>query len=229
MRVLVTGATGWLGPYIVSALKERGDDVVGLGRGQSPEGNFDALVHASPEPMAPYLERVTGSAVLLSSGAVVKHGSGYLDGYADTKRAQEAEAIDRGVQIARIFSVLGPGIERHEHLAAAQFLKQAKAGGPVVVRDGAIRSYLHPADVALAVLTILEHGDNAPYDVGGEEAISVANLGGLIAIVASVDCHDAANVALDVYLPDLARLKAIGWRQRYSLDNMIRKCLGIEV
>jgi nucleoside-diphosphate-sugar epimerase len=226
MRVLVTGATGFLGPYLVAALKAANNEVVGLGRGQSPEGNFDALVHASLEPMAHYLAHVQGPSVLLSSGAVVTHGSGYLDGYADTKRIQEVEAFSEGMQIARIFSVLGPGIEKHEHMAASQFLAQAKAGGPVVVKAGAIRSYLYPTDVASAVLTIMELGDGQPYDVGGEEPMNVADLGERIGRAAKVAVYRAEIIgAIDTYLPDLTRLKALGWKQTISTEEAIRRTL----
>jgi dTDP-glucose 4,6-dehydratase len=130
-----------------------------------------------------------------------------------------------GARIARIYSVLGPGIPLDAHYAASSFLSQALAGGPVVVKDGAIRSYLHPKDLATALLTILAHGDGEPYDVGGEEPITVADLGRRIAQQAGVECFMAEPLPTDVYLPDLTRLHRLGWRQTIGLDSMIADTL----
>jgi dTDP-glucose 4,6-dehydratase len=163
---------------------------------------------------------------MASSGAVTHKAADYRDGYVKLKRdaEQEVRRYPRG-QTARIFSVIGPGIPLDAHYAASSFLSQALAGGPVVVKDGAIRSYLHPKDLAAALLTILAHGDGEPYDVGGEERITVADLGRRIAAHAGVACHLAEPLPSDVYLPDLTRLHALGWKQTISTDEAITDTL----
>ena len=224
-RCVVTGGRGFLGPSIVDALRTAGNHVAFVSREQALEGNYDLLVHAAPTPLEPYRGR-SKRTIVLSSGAVTVRGSEYLHGYADEKRALEAEARDCAAQIARIYSVLGPGMMRHRHFAATQFFEQAIAGGPVIFEDNAVRSYLHPKDVASAVLTILERGDIEPYDIGGEEPINVANLGLRIAQAANVFSGGSyLGPVDDVYLPDLARLHALGWRQTIGLDAMIAETL----
>lgn len=228
-RCLVTGGTGWLGPYVVAALEASGNEVVACDRRLQFTGPFDAVVHASPGNLDEVMVRaVEGRHVLLSSGAVVHKPDAYLDGYATAKRqAEDAARAYPNVLTARLYSVLGPGIPLNAHYAASHFLRQAVAGGPVVVRDGAIRSYLHPADVASALLTILAYGDGEPYDVGGEVAIEVAELGKQIAIAAGVACHLAQpEFPKDIYLPNLTRLHRLGWRQTIGLDAMIEQTLA---
>lgn len=230
-RCLVTGAHGFLGPYIVAALEQAGNFVIRPRRGHGWLGGpVQAIIHAAP--YAPPSQK-SGKwpndipILLLSSGAAVKKERTYLDGYGDMKAKSEAaiRTYEYG-KIARIYSVLGPGVTRHKHFAATQFLEQAIAGGPVVVKDGAIRSYLHPKDVASALLTILAHGDHEPYDVGGEEPITVADLGRRIAAQAGVACHMAEPLPQDVYLPDLTRLHALGWKQTLSTDEAIADTLA---
>lgn len=227
-RCVVTGGRGFLGPYIVDALRAAKNHVTFVSREQALEGNYDLLVHAAPVSLEPFLGRARRG-IVLSSGAVTTRGSDYLQGYADDKRTLESDARANGLQIARIFSVIGPGMERHPHFAATQFFAQAKAGGPLIVKDGAVRSYLYPSDVASALLTILASGDREPYDVGGEEIMSVAQLGQRIATAAGVACHMAEPLPSDAYLPDLTRLHGLGWKQTITTNEMIRECLGLEV
>jgi nucleoside-diphosphate-sugar epimerase len=220
-RCVVTGGRGFLGPYIVDALRAAGNHVVFVSRAEALEGNYDLLVHAAPTALEPYLGRCSRM-IVLSSGAVTARGSSYLEGYADEKRILEADARANGAHIARIYSVLGPGVTRHKHFAATQFLEQAIAGGPVIAREAAIRSYLHPADVASALLAILEHGDLEPYDVGGEEVMNVSSLALRIAQQAGVFAQiDYSGASDDRYVPDLSRLHRLGWKQTISTDEAI--------
>lgn len=45
MRAVVTGASGFVGRHVVAALAERGDDVVEVGRGETPPQGADVLFH----------------------------------------------------------------------------------------------------------------------------------------------------------------------------------------
>ena len=230
-RCVVTGSRGWLGPYIVAALEVAGNEVLRPGRGHGWTGQVHAIIHAAPSPLAPVelQERVVREVpiLLLSSGAVTHKAADYRDGYVKLKRdAEENVAGYPRHQIARLFTCLGPGIPLDAHYAASTFLSQAIAGGPVVVHDGAVRSYLHPKDVASALLTILAHGDGEPYDVGGETGIEVAELGRRIAAAAGVPCQTDWPMKDDVYLPDLTRLHRLGWKQTIGLDAMIEETLA---
>lgn len=228
-RCLVTGSGGWLGPYVVAALEAGGNAVFAVGRDiaviEDVFAGWDVLVHLAPVSVEPFLG-LAEKVIVASSGASTLRDDSYREGYAALKRADEV--LCRGVEghVARIYSVLGPGIPLDAHYAASTFLSQALAGGPVVVKDGAIRSYLHPKDLASALLTILAHGDGEPYDVGGEEPITVADLGRRIAAHAGVACHLAEPLPSDVYLPDLTRLHGLGWKQTISTDEAIADTLA---
>ena len=49
MKVAVTGATGLVGRALVAALRERGDEVVEVGRGEDPPREPDLLVHLAAQ------------------------------------------------------------------------------------------------------------------------------------------------------------------------------------
>ncbi|MDQ1436143.1 MAG: GDP-4-dehydro-6-deoxy-D-mannose reductase, partial [Actinomycetota bacterium] len=47
MRALVTGATGFVGPYLIAHLRERGDEVVLPGDATGTNGSFDVTDRAA--------------------------------------------------------------------------------------------------------------------------------------------------------------------------------------
>lgn len=140
-----------------------------------------------------------------------------LTPYAEAKR--EAEQLCKNSTVdfitARAFAFLGPYLPLDAHFAAGNFLRDARQGGPILVRgDGtALRSYLYPADLVVWLLRILLQGESArAYNVGSDEVVSTAQLARQIA--------DAVNPAIDVtiqsvqpqgpqniYLPDITRAR----------------------
>jgi dTDP-glucose 4,6-dehydratase len=116
--------------------------------------------------------------------------------------------------VARCFAFLGPHLPGH--LAPAQFLRDALTGGPIVLRsDGsAMRSYLYAADLAVWLLVLLARGcAGRAYNVGGAEAISVADLARTIRDTVApgtrIDILGTDNGApRHRYLPDTRRARA---------------------
>lgn len=139
------------------------------------------------------------------------------DAYGEGKRIMEMLCACRAGRevpapvVARCFAFVGPHLPGH--LAPAQFLRDALAGGPIVLRgDGSpLRSYLYAADLAIWLLTLLARGNaGRAYNVGGTDVISLADLAGVIrdtvAPGTSIEILGTDNGApRHRYLPDTGR------------------------
>lgn len=167
----------------------------------------------------------------ISSGAVYGTAAGKSSGateddytlarpltpYAEAKREAEQLCEESGIDFvtARAFAFLGPHLPLDAHFAAGNFLRDAKRGGPILVRgDGtAQRSYLYPADLVVWLLRILLRGERAhAYNVGSDESVSMAQLAHLIAEtmspVGAVTIQSAQPQGPhNIYLPDIQRAR----------------------
>ena len=168
----------------------------------------------------------------ISSGAVYGAAAAQLSGakeedydaaqpltvYARGKREAEELCLDSGADFttARAFAFLGPHLPFDAHFAAGNFLRDALAGGPILVRgDGtALRSYLHPVDLVVWLLRLLLHGKTGrAYNVGSDEVVSTAQLARAIAAA----CTPAPEVRIqslqpqgpqNIYLPNIGRVRS---------------------
>jgi len=119
------------------------------------------------------------------------------------------------VKIARGFTFLGPRLPLDGAFAAGNFLRDAMAGGPIVVRgDGSpVRSYLYAADLAAWLWTILLDGrPGLAYNVGSHLAITISTLARRIGSRFRVDVclgsEGFPGAAPSCYLPATSRAEA---------------------
>jgi nucleoside-diphosphate-sugar epimerase len=180
------------------------------------------------------LARKSGARRMLyvSSGAVYGAAAGKPSGateddykmsrpltpYGEAKREAEelCEASGLDFVTARAFAFLGPHLPLDAHFAAGNFLRDARRGGPILVRgDGTSRrSYLYPADLMVWLLHILLRGEKAcAYNVGSDEVVTTAQLARHIAeatnpipevTIQSAQLQGPHNI----YLPDISRARA---------------------
>ena len=160
-----------------------------------------------------------------------------LTPYGVAKREAErlCEASDLDFVTARAFAFLGPHLPLDAHFAAGNFLRDARRGGPILVRgDGtALRSYLHPADLVVWLLRILLRGSRGrAYNVGSDEAVTTAQLAHRIAaaarprpevVIQSVQPPGPQNI----YLPNIARARTeLNLEVSIPLEDAIARTLA---
>lgn len=196
--------------------------------------------------------------LLTSTGAVygpqpsdlVRLPDGYLgapdpadprSAYGEGKRVAELMSVLAGKEtgmaatIARCFAFLGPYLPLDSHFAAGNFLRDALAGTPIIIKgDGrAQRSYLYAADLAIWLWTILLRGTaGRAYNVGSEEEVSVGQLAHVVAgaVEPSVEVRilggSSVATASDRYVPQTERACwELGLKQTVSLEEAIRRTI----
>lgn len=219
-----------------------------------PASMLDVILSGTTRTLAFSAHCGAGKFVLTSSGAVYglhigerTHegaeysvcGAGRLANWAhaEGKRLSELMCVLHGrrdgieIKLARCFAFVGPYLPLDEHFAIGNFIRDALAGGPIVVKgDGTpIRSYLYAADLAIWLWWILLRGkDGLAYDVGSDKPFTIAQT------AAAVSRAVPGNVAVSVaqkpipgqnphrYIPDTSRAREeLGLREWIGLDDGI--------
>lgn len=158
--------------------------------------------------------------------------------YGEGKRAAEwlcAAYGDRHglrVRTARCFALLGPYLPHDGHFAAGNFLRDALASRPIVIRgDGTpVRSYLYAADMAAWLWMILLDGPaGSVYNVGGSEPVSILGLARRIAAIAGSDApvevlSAPTGAPAERYVPDVHRVRSeLRLGEPLGLDDTIAR------
>lgn len=124
-----------------------------------------------------------------------------------------------GCVIARGFAFVGPRLNFNIHYAVGNFIRDALAGGPILIKgDGTpIRSYLGNDDLVHWLMTLLERGHGGRiYNFGSDCGMSIAevaegvrsalNSKAEIRILTPPQDHREGK-APEVYVPDISRAR----------------------
>lgn len=160
--------------------------------------------------------------------------------YGEGKRAAEllCSLISRKngfeVKIARCFTFVGPHLPLDTHFAVGNFIRDALAGGPIVVKNGApYRSYLYAADLAVWLWTILFRGQGSrAYNVGSPQAVSITEVahavrdasGGAVTVTVARPRRAGASLR---YVPDTARAEQeLGLKLQVDLGESVSRTIA---
>ncbi len=158
--------------------------------------------------------------------------------YGRLKQRSEALLLESGLDcvIARGFAFIGPYLPLTDKFAAGSFLRDAAAGGPIVVNGNgtAVRSYLYAADLAVWLLTLLVKSTaGKAFNVGSDEAVSILDLAKLISELVThrpeikVLQADSSTSKHDFYVPDIRYARsAMDLKAMYPLPEAVRKTIA---
>lgn len=287
--MLVTGANGWIGRYVVAALRARDHEVIQGVRGRhvaasrgpvldlgdragleravaamrpesclhlawvatpgvylnSPE-NLDSL-HLMLDLLKALLRancrRFVGTGTCLEYDSILRTVSEddatrptTIYGATKLAAAHVVAAVPTVSRMtatwARLFFQFGP--REHPDRLIPYVSRQLLAGQPVELTSGLqVRDYLHVADVAAALVVLIERDDAAsvvnvgsgtPHTVG-EIARLLADLAGRPELVRLGALPDREGDPPFI-CADATRMRELGWRPARSLDEGLHETLG---
>jgi len=226
--------------------------------GENPIPTLETAVDGTSRTLAVAKRAGATRFLFLSSGAVYgtpKNGmpaipETYLGGpdpadprfvYAEGKRIGEmmcacyTRAYGLETVMARGFAFVGPHLPLDRHFAVGNFIRDALAGGPIVVAsDGTpVRSYQYAADMAIWLWALFVRGQSGrAYNVGSSHAVSVGELAELVARLAGNGCvvdvrrQSVAGAPIDQYVPDVRlATETMGLTETIGLEDAITRTI----
>lgn len=188
-----------------------------------------AVYGRQPAGLDRIAESFRGSPDPLDTGSVYAEGKRIGETMcAVANRAEGIEAV-----VARAFAFVGPHLPLDRHFAVGNFMRDALAGGPIVVRgDGtAVRSYMHAADMTAWLWALLARGESGrAYNVGASTPVTIAELarrvGHAVAPQVAVEVRGSpiSGAVPDRYVPDVSLATAsLAVRETIGLDEAIER------
>jgi nucleoside-diphosphate-sugar epimerase len=175
---------------------------------------------------------------------------GYIDcntlraGYSEGKRLSEAlcqaYVSEKGLDVVsvRLGRVYGASLLKSDTKSTTQFIRNAVNGADIVLKSEGKQeySYLYVADAITAFLLLLSEGDSgAAYNVAGDEVKSLRETAEFLADIngksVSFELPDTTESkgysVVSRALMDSSKIKSLGWRAQYSLDDGLNRTVSI--
>ncbi len=107
-----------------------------------------------------------------------------LSVYGQTKLANEIlirqikSNFGTPVSTPRLFAFYGPHITLNEHFAIGNFIRDARAGGPIMVLGNSrtTRSYMYPTDLIKSLLRLIAHPEDTAINLGSDQAFTMRQI-----------------------------------------------------
>lgn len=158
--------------------------------------------------------------------------------YDEAKRCAEAFAMAyhraHGVdtRIIRIFNTHGPRMQVSDGRAVPNFMAQALRGEPLTVYgDGSqTRSLCYVSDLVRGVISVLDHGDELPYNLGNPHEVTMLELAETIIRLSGTKSRiEHRELPVDdpkQRRPDITRARTkLGWEPKVDLEAGLQKTL----
>lgn len=143
----------------------------------------------------------------------------------------------RAMNIARLFTFVGPYIPLDVHYAVGNFLGSAKTKSPIKIRsDGsAIRSFMYMSDAITWILKslIINTNSDFPLHIGSEKGISIKELAKLIdsltgcGIEYEIESKTSISPAPSLYVPSTVKTRSLlGVDEWTNLSTSVKRTLN---
>lgn len=140
--------------------------------------------------------------------------------YAAAKLATESMAPD--LIVARIFNTIGP---RQRSGVVPAFIEAALTGKPFRILSPSARSFACVHDTVAGLITLMDKATPGIYNVGANNRSTILSLVWKIAAITNCQLEIIYEDAVDdIYdrIPNLDKIKALGWTQQWDLDKTLR-------
>jgi nucleoside-diphosphate-sugar epimerase len=191
-----------------------------------------AIYGRQPPELSHLDENYSGAPDILNPNSAYGMGKGM----AEHLCILHAKQYQQEVKIARCFAFVGPYLPIDTHFAIGNFIRDGLLNTDIKVKsDGSpYRSYQYAADLIIWLLKILTEGESCvPYNVGSDEAISIANVAQLVAksfnddLVVNIEKTAQKNTLSERYVPSVRRAQtALDLKSKIELPEAILKTIA---